>query len=309
MKTTLLSILLGLTVKATAQPVSVETIKITGTKFPFSIMQQWINEFTKSHPEIKFELSKSIAPDDADLLIAAHAFRPGELKGDQIIVAVNRYAQLPIVNSNRPDLEALQACGFTNYQLAAVFFSEEDKKTDEFNYPVTIYRRDKNVCATRSFSENILGSQRDIYGVNVNGDDRALSAAVRSDLNGLSYNSLGIVYNVETRKISDSIAVVPFDFNANGVIDENEKIYATLDEVLDFIANTGTNKIPQDNVNIVFNKTRISRNALLFLDWIITEGRQYNRFFGFLDLDKAVAWKQRAFLTTMLSDNNSAAIK
>jgi ABC-type phosphate transport system substrate-binding protein len=37
-----------------------KVIKITGTKFPFAIMQQWIEAYNKIHPEIKFELSKAI---------------------------------------------------------------------------------------------------------------------------------------------------------------------------------------------------------------------------------------------------------
>ena len=83
-------------------------IKITGTKFPFDIMQQWIAAYSKTHPEVQFQLSKAIAPENADLLIAAHAFRPGELQDDQVIIAINRYAQLPIVNSQRSDLQVLQ---------------------------------------------------------------------------------------------------------------------------------------------------------------------------------------------------------
>src|SRR3712207_5470296 len=80
-------------------------IKITGTRFPFEVMQHWIDVYRQAHPDVKFELSKAIPADSADLIIAAHAFRPGELKDDQAIVAVNRYAQLPIVNRNRPDLK------------------------------------------------------------------------------------------------------------------------------------------------------------------------------------------------------------
>src|SRR4051794_8537740 len=85
-----------------------DVIKVTGTKFPFDIMQQWIDVYSKTHPGVQFKLSKAIPLDSADIMIAAHAFRPGELKSDQVIIALNRYAQLPIVNSRRSDLQALQ---------------------------------------------------------------------------------------------------------------------------------------------------------------------------------------------------------
>src|SRR3954464_9889741 len=111
-----------LLVAADAQTGSV--IKITGTKFPFEIMQQWIDAYSKAHSGVQFQLSKAIPLDSADLMIVAHAFRPGELKNDQIIIALNRYAQLPIVNSQRSDLQALQQKGFTQADLKNIYFNQ-----------------------------------------------------------------------------------------------------------------------------------------------------------------------------------------
>jgi hypothetical protein len=59
-------------------------IKITVQNFPFEIMQQWIDAYSKTHPGVQFQLSKSIPPDSADLMIAAHAFIPGELNDDKV---------------------------------------------------------------------------------------------------------------------------------------------------------------------------------------------------------------------------------
>jgi len=271
-------------------------IKITGTKFPFTIMQQWIDAYSKTHPDIKFELSKAIALDSADILIAAHAFKPGEIKPDQTIIALNRYAQLPIVNAYRPDLKTLQQKGLTQQDLQKIFFSAQNKSDQQSN-AFNAYKRDKNVCATRSFSENITGLQQDIYGTTVTGDDRALSAAVVNDINGISYNNLGLVYNIQTRKVADGIAIVPIDINENGIVDEDENHYTTIDDLLDFIAQSGTSKIPQENVNVVLNKNKINKDILDFLQWIITDGQQYNRQYGFMSLGNNVVLQELHLLT------------
>lgn len=276
-------------------------IKITGTKFPFVIMQQWIDAYAKIHPGIKFELSKMIPADSADIFIAAHSFEPGELKENQSLIALNRYAQLPIVNDKRPDLQALQQNGFSITGMANIFFAPDTAKTDGFNAPVNIYKRDKNVCATRSFAENVTGKQKDVYGVNVTGDDRALSAAVKNDVAGISYNNLGLIYDLKTRKIADSLAVVPIDLNNNGSIDDNEKIYNSLDEVLDFLSAGNNGKIPEVNVNVVINKNTITKEALLFLGWIITGGQQYNRQYGFLNLDKSEVSRQQSAIGQLIN--------
>ncbi len=293
--------LLLLTIGSNAQ--TTDVIKITGTKFPFEIMQYWIDVYSQSHPNVKFQLGKAIPTDSADLMIAAHGFRPGELKDGQVLISLNRYAQLPIANSNRKDLQALQQKGFTQQDLKNIYFNAQQNKTDGLNEPVTIYRRDKNVCASRSFAENVTGKQLDVAGELVNGDDRALSNAVKNDVNGISYNNLGLIYNLKTRKVADSIAVIPIDLNENGKIDADENIYSTLDDVLNFLSTSPGNIIPQDNVNIVINKNTISKNALDFLNWIITQGQQYDHAFGFLDLDKTVVLQEQKLLRNLSNDN------
>jgi len=277
-------------------------IKITGTRFPFEIMQQWIDVYSKTHPAIQFQLSKAIPLDSADLMIAAHAFRPDELKNDQVVIALNRYVQLPIVNSRRSDLLALQQKGFTQANLKNVYFNPNAKSSNIFISAHNVYRRDKNVCASRSFAENITGSQLDVVGVLVNGDDRALSAAVKKDVNGISYNNLGLIYNLQTRKVIDSIAIIPIDLNENGKIDKNENIYASLDDVLNYLGTTPDTHIPQENVNIIFNKNTVSKEALDFLQWIIANGQTYNRNYGFLNIDKAVAANEQQLLNTLSKD-------
>jgi phosphate transport system substrate-binding protein len=274
-------------------------IKITGTKFPFEIMQQWIDAYTKIHPDIQFQLSKSIPSDSADLMIAAHAFIPGELNEDKVTIALNRYAQLPIVNSRRSDLKALQQKGFTKEDLKNVYFNTDNNNPEFFN----VYRRDKKVCASRSFAENVTGAQLDVVGALVNGDDRALSAAVKNDVTGISYNNIALIYDLNTRKVADSIAVIPIDLNEDGRIDNNENIYATLDDVLDYLSTSTNNFIPQDNVNIVITRKTISRNALDFIQWILTEGQQYNRSYGFLNLNKTVVLQQQQLLNSLLKYN------
>jgi phosphate transport system substrate-binding protein len=294
-----LMLLMVLTVFVHAQS---PVIKITGTKFPFEIMQRWIDAYTQSHPNVKFQLSKAIPVDSAELFIAAHAFRQGELKDNEVLISLNHYAQLPIANIKRKDLQALQQKGFTQQDLQNIYFNAQNK-TDGLSEPVTVYRRDKKVCASRSFSENVTGKQLDVAGELVNGDDRALSAAVKNDVNGISYNNLSLIYNLKTRKVADSIAVIPIDLNGNGKIDADENIYATLDDVLNFLSASNNNIIPQDNVNIVINKTTVSKNALDFISWIITQGQQYNQSSGFLSLDKTVVLQEQKLLSSLANDN------
>jgi phosphate transport system substrate-binding protein len=91
--------------------------------------------------------------------------------------------------------------------------------------------------------------------------------------------------------------------NGNGKIDADENIYATLDDVLNFLSTSPNNIVPQDNVNIVINKNTTNKNVLDFLNWIITEGQQYNRSYGFFDLDKTVVLQEQKLLRNLSNDN------
>ncbi len=274
-------------------------IRITGTKFPFGIMQKWIDVYTQLHPGIAVALSKDISTDSAELLIAAHSFRANELPPGKQYIAVARYAQLPIVNSSYPDLAALQQKGFTPADLKRTFFTATTNNAASFN----VYRRDKNVCASRSFSEKVTGRQQDITGTMVNGDDRALSAAVKGDIHGISYNNLGLVYDLKTRKVADSIAIIPIDLDENGHIDGGENFYGTLDDILKFLREDGSELIPQDDVNIVFNTATVSKEALGFLQWIITSGQEFNNAYGLLKLNATVSADQQARIEALQSND------
>ncbi len=290
----------------TAKAQTNDVIKITGTKFPFDIMQQWIDAYSKTHPGALFSLSKTIPTDSADLLIAAHGFRPGELTDDQVSIAVNQYAQLPVVNDHRADLKALQTKGFTKEDLQDIYFQQKANKQDHFNTKTNVYKREKNVCASRSFAENVTGTQSDVAGVNVNGDDKALLDAVKKDVNGISYNNLGLVYDINTRKVADSIAIIPMDLNGNGKIDANENIYRTLDDVLNYLSKNSSTLIPQDNVNIVISKSTFKPEALRFLNWILTQGQSYNLHFGFMNLKQEIVARGQQTINNLLKETAKA---
>ena len=130
--------------------------------------------------------------------------------------------------------------------------------------------------------------------------------AVKKDKNAISHNSLGIIYNINTRKINDSIAIVPIDLNENGKIDDNEKIYSTIDEVVAFVEKAKHPKIPVENIHVIFSKT-INRTTIInFLEWVITTGQQFNHEFGLLNLNAATIQQEQKLLTKSIMLNSDS---
>jgi phosphate transport system substrate-binding protein len=235
-------------------------------------------------------VSSGIPADSADIIIASHSLRAGDVKEGREAIAVSRYVQLPVISSRRSDVAALQAKGFNDAAFREVYFSDSSiAGSAAGNYHFAVYKREKPACASIAFANHFGSEQRDIKGIGVAGDDRDLLAAVKKDTNGISYNNLGFIYDVKTRKVVDSIAVIPIDLNGNGRTDADEYIYGTLDEVLAFVEKTHHPRILIENVNVLFRTGNPDKDVYQFLKWTLTAGQAFNHEYGFINIDKGVA--------------------
>lgn len=293
----LLLLLAAFSVTTIAQPAA--TIRISGTRFTFPVFKKWISEYRAFHPEVNIVVSSSIPADSIDIFIASHILKPGDIKKGQTSIAIARYVQVPIVNNERKNLKSLCEKGLTDAAFRQIYFTDKPSSTNNFNSPFTVYKRQKAACSSVSFANHFGSEHKDIKGIGVPGDDQDLLESVKKDTNAISYNSLGIIYNIRTRKINDSIAIIPIDLNENGKVDANEKIYETVDDVMAFVEKTNHPKIPVENVNVIFSKT-INRKAVTdFLEWVITKGQQFNHEYGLLYLPAATAQEQQKLLTAL----------
>lgn len=277
-------------------------VKLRGTRLTYPLVRKWISEFHSKYPNIKVEIAQSAPSDSIDLSIYTFDIAATGLKENQQAAVLNRYVQLPIANSQRPGLKELQAKGFTEADFKKVYFEQEHGKTPVGSHPITVYKREKPACAAKSFATHYGSDPNSAPGVGVKGDDSDLTASVKKDPNGLSYNNLGFIYDLKTRKIQEGLAIIPLDLNENGKVDANEQIYGSLDEVIGFVEKTENHKIPFDNVNVVFDKNSKNVAAGIFLQWVLTEGQQFNHEFGFLNQQNTVLSKQKEIVAGVFKD-------
>lgn len=279
---------------ATAQHTETSVVKIKGTRLTYPLVRKWIVEFSKDYPSIKVQIAQQSPSDSIDLNLAAYRIVEGDLEAPQDFVTITRYTQLPVANSKREDLSALQARGFTESDFNQLYFS-----TDKPNFftatksPITLYTREKPACAAITFAKHYGNDPKTIQGVGVKGDDQDLAKAVKEDVNGISFNNLGFIYDLNTRKVTGGLAVVPLDLNENGQVDHDEQVYGSLDDLIAFIEKTNHPKFVTENVNAIFNKDKHNDAAGIFLLWVLTKGQRYNHELGFLGLQDDVLNTQR----------------
>ncbi|MBL7859353.1 MAG: hypothetical protein JNM57_16795 [Cyclobacteriaceae bacterium] len=296
-------ILMAASLLSTAQQNNPGIVKIRGTKLTYPLVEKWINEFSKEYPHIKVSIAATAPADSIDFTIASYALTSTDLDANQASAVVSRYVQLPVANSKRPDLATLQSTGITEKNLRNLFFSPSTPTFLPSAQTPTLYIRDRPVCAVKAFADHFGDNPKEIKGTGIKGDDSDLADAVRNDINGLSFNNLGFIYDSKTRKISDGLAVIPLDLNENGKIDKEEQIYGTLDSVIEFIEKTHHPKFITENVNFIFKKNSTNTNAGIFLYWVLTTGQQYHHQLGFVSVDKTLISEERTIISSAFNLN------
>lgn len=272
-------------------------VKLRGTRLTYPLVNRWITEFKKDYPNINVSIAPSAPADSIDFSIASYLLTSNDLQGNREGVAVTRYVQLLIANSKRPGLTELQAKGVTEQDLNDLFFTNNKPAflaSSHSATPIELYVRDRPVCAVKAFSKHYGVDPKELKGTGIKGDDQDLAAAVRNDINGISFNNLGFIYNVTTRKISEGLAVIPQDLNNNGKVDKDEQIYETLDNVINVIEKTNNPAFVVERVNFIFDKSLMNAAAGIFLNWVLSKGQQFNHALGFLAMNEVMLREQKA---------------
>ena len=214
-----------------------EPVIISGTKFTYPLIEKWIAEYTKINPNANIKLaSKTGATKDADLNIIAHQPTKEELVENKEIIYAGRYALLPVTNTNNPILPLARKKGLNKKDIDKLFFEvinyeDEPATKEKQKYAATIYSRDNKACASTALAGYFGHASSDIKGKKVLGDDIYLLSAIKKDSIGLTFNNLGYLYDVNSRKLKDGIALLPLDLKK----ETKEILTGNLDNVIEVL--------------------------------------------------------------------------
>ena len=274
-----------LSINVYSQSADKEKILISGTRLTHPLFEKWIEEYQKINPGIEIRILPQGTTEKSNLSISSYKIPEDKLKSDYEYIHVVRYALLPVTNILNPKLIDYQQHGLSEKDIKNLFFEGQNDSKDKST--ASIYTRQKQSCAPIAFANHYGLEQANIKGTKVEGDDRNLINEVKKDPNGITYNNLGFIYDLKSRKVNDGLAVIPLDLNGNGKLDKDEKIYGTLDDVLKTIESVKPLAIPTEYVTLSFQKENSSQYTAIkqFIDYILNKGIQYSHHYGFLSLD------------------------
>lgn len=281
-----------------AENKATEPVTISGTKFTYPLIEKWIAEYAKVNPNANIRLAaKNATSQTADLNIIAHQPAQNELQPNTEIIYAGRYALLPVTNTKNPLLATSSKKGLNKKEIDKLFFEvinyDEEPVKEKPKFQATIYARDNNACASTALAGYFGHQSSEIRGKKVLGDDIYLLSAIKKDTIGLTYNNLGYLYDTNSRKLKDGIALLPLDLKK----DTKDILTGNLDYVIDVLEKNRIETIPVEKIGFIYSQQTARKEVSDFLKWVLADGQKFNHAEGFLNLDKQALAEQTNRLT------------
>lgn len=273
------------------------TISISGAFALYPMTVKWAEEFKKINPEVRIDISaggagKGMA--DAlsgmiDLGMFSRGVTQAELDKGAWFIAVAKDAVLPTMNPNNPYADQLLKVGLSKQAFTDIYISQsathwnQCKGLSGSNAKINVYTR-SDACGAAEMWGMFLGkNQESLNGIGVFGDP-GIADAVKNDVNGIGFNNVIYAFDITSRKVYSGLAIIPIDLNDNGIIDQEEEIYDSLDDIMDAIAKGVYPSPPARDLYLIAKGKPTNPLTIAFIKWILTDGQQFVGSAGYVQL-------------------------
>ncbi|HBB01304.1 MAG: hypothetical protein A2W86_06080 [Bacteroidetes bacterium GWD2_45_23] len=273
-------------IKAGTRPT--EKLYIESSRFAIPLIEKWASEYEKANPGIEIVLTgEKTSGEAADLSLVSFG-KDGTFPASQPLFYTGRYALLPVTNEENPLLDAFNRKGLNSNRLKELFFEKDGLEIDsesakEQKHDVIIYSGNNANSFSASFSAYFGHSPVELKGKKISGDDIFLIHAVQNDHVGVTFNNLSYLFDIETRKLKEGLALIPLD-----VRKEQREVLkqADMDQTIALLEREQIQLIPVLNFGFIYRND--NSQAQKFLTWILSEGQQYNKTYGFLPVEDKI---------------------
>ncbi|MEI6435188.1 MAG: PstS family phosphate ABC transporter substrate-binding protein [Bacteroidota bacterium] len=270
-------------------------ITMSGAFALYPLAVKWAEEFQKLHPSVVINVSAGGAGKgmtDAlskmvELGMYSKSVSPEEKAKGAWWIAVAKDAVLPTINAANPVLADLKRKGLTRQKFYDIFITEKIKTWGEAvgnssKAELQVFNRSDACGAADMWAKYLKNKkQEDIQGLGVNGDP-GVADAVKRNPEGIGFNNLGFIYEMQTRKMYPGLEVIPIDLNENGVIDPDENFYSNMDSVINAINAGKYPSPPARDLYFVSGGKPSSQLVKVFLRWVLEDGQKYVHEAGYV---------------------------
>lgn len=276
------------------------SISISGAFALYPLVNVWAEEFRKEYPDVKFNISgggagKGMADllgGAVDLAMFSKDINEAEKEKGAYGFAVTKDAVIPTISANNPALKQILEEGIKREEFTNWFLKGGKYTWKNTGKPVNVYTRSDASGAAEVWAKYLGGNaQEELKGIAVFGDP-GLAEAVKKDVNGVGYNNVIYVYDLQSGKKYPGVEVAPIDINGNGKVDQEENFYGTIQEITGAIADGRYPSPPARELFLVSKGKPTSPAVTAFIEWVLTKGQAFVEESGYIKLQPENIQKQ-----------------
>ena len=272
------------------------TISLSGAFGLYPLAIKWGEEYSKIHPEIRFDISAGgagkgmadVLSENVDLGMLSRDLSKREIEKGAYPIAVCKDAVIPTCNTNNPEYQQILKEGLSKEDFTKVFTTDSvklwgDVLSNHSGKDCKIYTRSDAAGAPETWAKYLGKKQEDLRGIGVFGDP-GLAEAVKNDPLSIGFNNVVFIYNVATGLPHPNLSAIPIDKNGNGIIDDKENFYSSLPLLVEAIGKGLYPQPPARELYLVSKGKIKSKKLQDFLTWTLTDGQKYLTENGYIGL-------------------------
>ncbi|MDR3268791.1 MAG: extracellular solute-binding protein [Tannerella sp.] len=273
-------------------------IQLSGAFALYPMAVKWAEEFKKTHPHVRFDVSgggagkgmTDVLAGVVDIGMVSREIYPEETNKGAFGIATVKDAVVLTINAGNPDLASLKKIGLKKSTARRLWNGEfktwgEALGTDS-KVPVHVFTRSDACGAAATFAAWFDARQEQLKATAVFGDP-GVADAVRKDKAGVGYNNIAYAYDQKTKKTYAGIDILPLDVNENGVIEPEEDFYQSTESLIEAINDGRYPSPPARDLYFVTHGKPTKPEVIAFLEYVLSEGQQFAGETGYIRLSDA----------------------
>ena len=260
---------------------------VKAPRFARPLLERWITEYAKAQPGIEFQIAKGNQnQNDVDLNIVFDNQTANTKVFSHNVVYFGEFAVLPITASGSEAAKVLEGKHLNSKKLKQLFFLNDDfdedvKKVKAFENLI-VYSGSNASSVAASFAHNFGEESSSFRGKRISGDDLFLNTALSKDPQGVSFNALPNIFDLQSRHIKSDLTIIGIDVKKD--LEKTFSDKATLDEVISVLENGKVSEVAVERIGVSYNEGDDAVSH--FLQWVLENGTKYNHEYGLLNLSK-----------------------
>ena len=258
---------------------------VKAPRFTRPLIEKWITEYAKTQPGVEFQIAKGNQNQgNVDLNVVFDNQDANTKVFSHNVVYFGEFAVLPITASGSEAAKVLEGKHLNSKKLKQLFFLNDDfdedvKKVKAFENLI-VYSGSNASSVAASFAHNFGEESSSFRGKRISGDDLFLNTALSKDPQGVSFNALPNIFDLQSRHIKSDLTIIGIDVKKD--LEKTFSDKATLDEVISVLENGKVSEVAVEKIGVRYNEGDDAVSQ--FLKWILEKGTQYNHEFGLLNL-------------------------